>query len=173
MNATTVDACATPNTSSSPVVTETGAPDADADPNADAELRNTSAPVACGTVCPYGCYILASCDGRRTYVGVTHNLAHRLRQHNGALSGGAKATKAWRPWCVIVTISGFRTRSEALMFEWAMHHVRGSGGIAGRRVKLEKVLAKTRWTRRAPPARDVPLRVTHHPFTPPPPVLPP
>jgi structure-specific endonuclease subunit SLX1 len=109
---------------------------------------------------PYLCYILAASDGRRTYVGITNNLARRLRQHNGELSGGAKATRAWRPWGLFATITGFRTSTEVLMFEWALHHVRGAGGVAGRRAKLAKVMAKSRWTRRAPLARDVPLHVT-------------
>jgi predicted GIY-YIG superfamily endonuclease len=109
----------------------------------------------------YLCYILASSDHKKTYVGITNNLHRRLRQHNGEICGGAKSTKHARPWSVATTITGFRSRSEALMFEWAMHHTRGKGGVTGRMAKLRRVMTLTKWTSRSPPAADVPLVVTH------------
>ena len=109
----------------------------------------------------YLCYILASSDHKKTYVGITNNLRRRLRQHNGEICGGAKSTKHARPWSVAATITGFRSHSEALMFEWAMHHTRGKGGVAGRMAKLRRVMTLTKWTSRSPPAADVPLVVTH------------
>ena len=108
----------------------------------------------------YLCYILASSDHKKTYVGITNNLRRRLRQHNGEICGGAKSTKHARPWSVATTITGFRSRSEALMFEWAMHHTRGKGGVTGRMAKLRRVMTLTKWTSRSPPAADVPLVVT-------------
>jgi predicted GIY-YIG superfamily endonuclease len=70
-------------------------------------------------------YVLANRDGNtRTYVGVTNNLARRLRQHCGAISGGAKATRASKTWYVVFTVSHFASRSNALSFEWYMHHAR-------------------------------------------------
>ena len=39
---------------------------------------------------PYYCYIIA--NEKRTYNGYTNNLSRRLRQHNGEIKGGAKAT---------------------------------------------------------------------------------
>ena len=110
---------------------------------------------------PYVCYLLTSMDDKRTYVGITNNMPRRLRQHNGELSGGAKATRG-NKWRIVLTVSGFRTHGEALMFEWVMHHCRAKGlgkGIERRLNVLRLTLAKERWTRRAPLARDVPLCV--------------
>ena len=43
-------------------------------------------------------YILLSDDKKRTYVGATCDLSRRLDQHNGKIAGGAKSTRAGRPW---------------------------------------------------------------------------
>jgi len=40
---------------------------------------------------PWFVYLLVAEDGA-TYVGATVDLEHRLRQHNGQIGGGAKAT---------------------------------------------------------------------------------
>ncbi len=119
------------------------------------EDDDTAAPLAV----PYLCYILHSADGRHTYVGITNNMTRRLRQHNGEISGGAKCTKRdyCRPWTVALTVSGFRTKVEALQFEWALHHTKGAGGLFGRLAKLGVVLRKRQWTRSAPKASSVPL----------------
>lgn len=63
------------------------------------------------------CYLLESTDGRRTYVGATVNPARRLRQHNGELAGGAKATKG-RKWVRRFLVGGFKDERSALRFEW-------------------------------------------------------
>ena len=67
-------------------------------------------------------YLLESTN-HATYVGATVNLNHRLRQHNGEIKGGARATtmkvnkgETWRRACYV---EGFPTWSEALRFEWA------------------------------------------------------
>lgn len=118
-------------------------------------------------MCDYVCYTLLSANGRCTYVGVTNNMDRRLRQHNGALVGGAKYTSAAsrQPWRVVCTITGFRNQVEALQFEWALHHAtrvarRSFGsGLPARWRKLQYVCAKARWTSLAPPAADVSLRI--------------
>jgi predicted GIY-YIG superfamily endonuclease len=109
----------------------------------------------------YLCYVLHSADGKRTYVGITNNLTRRLRQHNGEISGGAKYTKRddSRPWTVVLTVHGFRTKVEALQFEWAFHHMKGARGLSGRVVKLRGLLRKRQWTRSAPAASAVPLTI--------------
>ena len=57
-------------------------------------------------------------DGRKkTYVGATINPDHRLRQHNGEISGGAKATHG-RKWKRKFLIGGFTDERTALQFEW-------------------------------------------------------
>ena len=66
-------------------------------------------------------YLLVAEDGA-TYVGATVDLEHRLRQHNGQIGGGAKAThvrvargQTWRRHCYV---SGFPDNHAALQFEW-------------------------------------------------------
>ncbi|MBA0853982.1 hypothetical protein Goshw_024592 [Gossypium schwendimanii] len=45
-----------------------------------------------------------------------------LKQHNGELSGGAKASRAGRPWVCACIVRGFNDQSEACEFEfkWKM-----------------------------------------------------
>lgn len=113
----------------------------------------------------YKCYVLLSVDGRKTYVGITNNMKRRLRQHNGEICGGAKYTGKpdSRPWSVAFTITGFRTKIEALQFEWAFHHTKGPSGLKGRTVKLHTLLRKRQWTRSSPPAPSVPLTIQVYP----------
>lgn len=61
--------------------------------------------------------MLESTDKRRTYVGATVNPARRLRQHNGELVGGARATKG-RQWTRRFLVGGFQDERTALQFEW-------------------------------------------------------
>jgi len=64
------------------------------------------------------CYLLATCSGsEKTYVGVTPDLDRRLRQHNGEIQGGARAT-AGRAWERICHVRGFPDHRAALQFEW-------------------------------------------------------
>jgi predicted GIY-YIG superfamily endonuclease len=67
-------------------------------------------------------YLLLCTDNRNTYVGATMDINRRLRQHNGEIKGGAKATTSkvgkgekWRRVCYV---SGFPDWSSALQFEW-------------------------------------------------------
>ena len=55
-------------------------------------------------------YVLTSTVSERTYVGVTPDLRRRLRAHNGEIVGGAKYTRMCRPWAVMATVSGFRSK---------------------------------------------------------------
>ena len=66
---------------------------------------------------PWFCYMLASTDGRKTYVGATVDPNRRLRQHNGEISGGARATKG-RVWKRRFLVGGFEDERAALRFEW-------------------------------------------------------
>ena len=82
---------------------------------------------------PWIVYIIA--NRQFTYVGVSPDPTRRLRQHNGELSGGAKYTTRKGPgWKHVCLIEGFRTKIEALQFEWAVKHVppRDAGGIKNR-----------------------------------------
>ncbi|XP_078152279.1 excinuclease ABC, C subunit, N-terminal [Carex rostrata] len=69
------------------------------------------------TVSAWSVYLIVSSRLPRTYVGVTTNFTRRLKQHNGELKGGAKASSAGRPWSLACIIRGFENRSEACEFE--------------------------------------------------------
>ncbi len=94
-----------------------------------------AAPVAAPTPPQvWHCYML-NATTRATYVGVTVDLNHRLRQHNAEIKGGASATttvvKALqkrnkeagitaivRPWQRMLHVRGFPSQGEVLRFEW-------------------------------------------------------
>lgn len=58
---------------------------------------------------PYACYLLVSlAPGFKdhTYIGFTVNPPRRIRQHNGAIAGGANRTRRKRPWYVPTSAGG-------------------------------------------------------------------
>lgn len=65
-------------------------------------------------------YVLVSGDGSRTYVGITNDLERRLEQHNGERKGGAKSTRAGRPWSLGTTFGPFETRASAQEAEYRL-----------------------------------------------------
>ena len=69
----------------------------------------------------YYCYIIT--NGKSTYNGYTVNLKKRLRQHNGELCGGAKATCNKGPWWYIVIITSHEwTAVRAMQNEWTIRY---------------------------------------------------
>jgi len=74
----------------------------------------------------YCCYLLQSLYmPSRTYVGMTNNRFQRLRRHNGEITGGARATRAYRPWRMVAFVDGFgHDKNAALRFEWSWRHPR-------------------------------------------------
>lgn len=70
-------------------------------------------------------YVLYSERLTRTYVGITTDLDRRLAQHNGERSGGARATRAGRPWAVATHYGPYETRSEATRIERRVKKLRG------------------------------------------------
>ena len=71
------------------------------------------------TVCNTMVYLLQSKSSDIGYVGVTNDLRRRLQEHNGELPGGARQTVG-RTWQIHSTITGFKTRTDALKFESAV-----------------------------------------------------
>ncbi len=74
-----------------------------------------------------------------TYAGFTVDPARRLRQHNGELKGGARATTSRKAahggewaFALIVHSDAFADRHLALSLEWHLKHLPGAGG-RGRR----------------------------------------
>ncbi|KAI5073743.1 hypothetical protein GOP47_0011756 [Adiantum capillus-veneris] len=120
-------------------------------------------------------YCLLSADCGRTYVGVTSDVHRRIRQHNGELTGGAKAARAGRPWKVVCTVHGFTTFSQACRFEWSWKDVskrtshkaermctidtsmvEASPVVGKRRAALERVKSSKDW-----PCLDIKWHFTH------------
>lgn len=102
------------------------------------------------------CYILRCIDENHknlTYGGSTNNMVRRLRQHNGIIKGGAKATRG-KQWQLYALMSGFETRSNMLCAEWKINHPTGKRGkrpakycgVNGRIAGLNEVLVLNKWT---------------------------
>lgn len=72
----------------------------------------------------YICYMIHH-NFQNTYVGITNDFNHRLKQHNGIIKGGAKATKKFEDWTLGFYISEFEEKNSVLSFEWHMHHPNG------------------------------------------------
>jgi structure-specific endonuclease subunit SLX1 len=99
-------------------------------------------------------YLLQS--DNKTYVGATIDPDRRLKQHNGLLSGGAKATKGyvWKRICLVGT---FPEERDALQFEWSWKHLskKQKGSALERRQKaLEVLLSKEKSTKNARPFQE-------------------
>lgn len=99
------------------------------------------------TIETYHCYVLRSLShDNSTYIGMTNNPSKRLRQHNGEIVGGARATQSKRPYEMFCIISGFNKRTDALSYEWHFKHPIGRKqspkyhGIKGRIESIKKVL---------------------------------
>lgn len=67
-------------------------------------------------------YLLLNAAKTRTYVGATIDPDRRLRQHNGELVGGARAT-AGDSWTRVCLVRGFPDERAALQFEWMWKHL--------------------------------------------------
>jgi structure-specific endonuclease subunit SLX1 len=98
------------------------------------------------------CYLLQSTDKQRTYIGATVAPDRRVRQHNGEISGGARATKG-REWTRIILVSGFPDEVAALQFEWAwkFQSRKVGQGLKARFQGLHKLLTSTQSTSKAIP----------------------
>lgn len=71
----------------------------------------------------YYCYIIFNENGN-TYNGYTTNLQRRLRQHNGEIKGGAKATHNRGPWkfLFVMTSCEWDCCSIAMKHEWTIKY---------------------------------------------------
>lgn len=107
----------------------------------------------------YYCYIIRSTNpafSNSTYNGSTNNLVRRLRQHNGEIVGGAKATRGKGPWVYIAIWEGFQSHREALSCEWRIKHPTNSrkrpsqyNGVKGRIKSLNILIGLDYWTKQS------------------------
>ncbi|KAG1697471.1 hypothetical protein DVH05_016343 [Phytophthora capsici] len=105
----------------------------------------------------YACYLLTPVQPPQrfkcTYIGFTMTPTRRIRQHNGAITGGAKRTEKYRPWEMVAVIHGFPSKFRALQFEWVWQHptkskitktplgfLRGSRGLGAPRSVKRKLV---------------------------------
>jgi len=61
----------------------------------------------------------------RTYVGIAIDVDRRLRQHNGELVGGARSTRAHRPWGIGRVLGPIASRGGAQVVEARVKRRRG------------------------------------------------
>ena len=116
----------------------------------ESRLSITVPPPTTSNIC---CYLLVSACSSRTYIGATVCIVRRVRQHNGNLAGGARATTNHRPWLLKATCIGFNSWKEALQFEWRWKHMSNSrrrrGIIKGVQKRVERaaeLCASTRFS---------------------------
>ena len=110
----------------------------------------------------YKCYIIN--NNNKSYVGITNNLERRIRQHNNIIKGGAKYTtniiinqnnnnniNNINLWNYVCYIDGFKTKKDALQFEWSLKHCypRNKCGIENRIGKIYNTLNKKNWTKKS------------------------
>lgn len=69
--------------------------------------------------------MLWSASLERTYVGIAQNVERRLRQHNGELVRGARATRAGRPWNLRIAFGPYADRSAAQIAEAEVKRLSG------------------------------------------------
>ncbi|MBO45794.1 MAG: hypothetical protein CMJ96_02750 [Planctomycetes bacterium] len=74
-------------------------------------------------------YILLSAEGDSTYVGISTNVERRLRAHNGEIAGGAKRTRAGRPWRLGAVVGPYPNRATAQTAEYEAKQLRGQERI--------------------------------------------
>lgn len=70
-------------------------------------------------------YVLVSSVREVTYVGIGRDPLRRLAQHNGVRPGGARSTRAGRPWELAVTYGPYPDRSRAQVVEARLKKTRG------------------------------------------------
>jgi len=112
----------------------------------------------------YKCYII--CNDNYSYVGITNNLKKRIRQHNCEIKGGAKYTSLINSrlitnWNYACYIDGFKTKNDALKFEWALKHIKPKNktGIINRINKLLILCNKEKWTKSSPVSINYKLKI--------------
>jgi len=115
---------------------------------------------------PNYCYLLSTPGGKQTYVGATIDPDRRLKQHNGELAGGAKATAIkvaqGITWDRICYITDLPTWQAALQIEWRWKHLGRTQfkhikhPVQRRLYSLKKLLSLDKPTQKAMPYQEYP-----------------
>ena len=95
------------------------------EPAQAAEPEEDAAPAEDAAPTPWFAYVLWSERLRRSYVGITTDLARRFAQHQGLRAGGARATRAGRPWRMAACYGPFEDRGAASRAEYQIRRRRG------------------------------------------------
>lgn len=74
-------------------------------------------------------YIVQSETNGRLYTGISRAPEQRLRQHNGIIKGGSKATRPGRPWRIVFT-EECPSKSCALRREYALKQLTRAAKLA-------------------------------------------
>lgn len=94
----------------------------------------------------YLVYLLQNTVNGYTYVGMTNNLARRIKQHNGLLVGGAKYTSRnkgsgeWIPYGTINGLSKIQAFSIEKKIQIRSRKVKGSKPIDRRLEAIKQIL---------------------------------
>jgi predicted GIY-YIG superfamily endonuclease len=70
-------------------------------------------------------YVLRSTRTGRTYVGISTDADRRLAEHNGLRRGGARSTRAGRPWAIAATHGPYPSRAAAQRVERQIKRLSG------------------------------------------------
>lgn len=99
----------------------------------------------------YYCYLLYSSSTNTTYTGITNDMEHRLKQHNGILKGGAKATRKAHDWKSIMIVE-FLSLELASSFEWYAKRKKNNqgkwvrlNGLEARKERFQELLAEEKF----------------------------
>lgn len=95
----------------------------------DSPLDTTSVETTTPPRRPWWLYVLWSAALRRTYVGISDRVGPRLRAHNGERPGGARSTRAGRPWALAAVYGPFTDRSAASKAERQLKAARGAARL--------------------------------------------
>ena len=85
---------------------------------------------------PWSVYCIISSVCGKSYIGASVDIHKRLRQHNGEIKGGARATHYGRPRTRVCHVQGFPNERTALQFEWKWKSLSSTGS------KRKKVYVK-------------------------------
>ena len=93
----------------------------------------------------YVYWIITETRNKKHYIGFTNCLNKRIKQHNS--DQGARETKNTGPWFYYRIICNFRTKNEALRFEWLLkHNLRKNKSLKNKEDAMRSLCRKEEWS---------------------------